>query len=895
MKPCDAESAIKLLENSYRDLAQNAFFFTGLERISARIIRKNEIGGRYLWSFSAFRRVPKLLGDGLSYHLLEIASAQARLDENLWMVATSEGTQIPENHKTTAMGLKLRKANLVVQLAIRLKPAMDDQIKFWLFSTLRLPRVTPLPFHLDAPFATSPSRQSIAFDSRDSRESKDPKSDFNAWILTEIVPPLYLSSLTHIIQQYTPSHILPHKRWWLLKPTDDISEHVSRSFHTLLGKSDSKIFKSIDGRLQAFDDAVFAKVDDDSLVGKVVNTLAALKAPRLVTEYASTGLATLETARTVNEVYVRSVLNETSEKVQHLYVNGIIKLEDLVTLLDYIRNETPLTGLPLLVLSTNLLVPIPNALGQRIYFPHIAPHADLFESAAFLHPAFWIFEELWSSPSINVVKLTSAHAEELILDELRRPFGERKESWLKKFWELYKTLPGPPSLSSLEAAGVKLVIGSERHYSLRECQPNKVVYAAHPDFRKDLSSVLRKLGIDTLKPTGSTELESYLGARFPGALVNVLMCLSAKNIIRFDKLRTLEAMDLRNWLTSSIKTKTSISDPRINRTHLSRLRIWPAHTSRGLVIRCSASELAILPSSFSIETLIPYLRPNCLVAKHSDGLIAVKMSLLHLNDSSSVTMSPQQILDLVEIPSTITDHAQIDIFGNFLRNLFYFPSQKLSSVSSKLKIFDVDGRARLVQTLYDHTVPLFSAALAYTPSFLHPRLRNLDLNTLRSLGLKHEISFVTFRTCVEEVQETLRRHVQDGTPTRDQLIQMSRVAFGCYNNTLPRIMGRSWFSWAVLDRIAFVHARNVRRRGASYPADGFCTSRLPVLLAPSQCVLLSLEPIVWTQRATFFEEPNDNVKAVNTKLGVPEVHEVVSAKIFLPIKQIFINLIGCAS
>ena len=878
--PCDAERAIKLLENSYRDLAQNAFFFTGLESISARI-RTSEIDVRYLWSFSASRCVPKLLGNGLSYHCLEITSTRGRLDENLWIVTASEGAQIPENHKTTAKGSKLAKANLIVQLAIRLKPAMDDQVKFWLFSTLRLSRVTPLPFHLNAPFAIPPNQQSIVFHSPDSRESRDPNSDFNTWILTEVVPPLYLSSLTHAIKQHTSLYSLPHKRWWLLKPMDDISKHVSRSFLALLGKSDSKIFKSVDGQLQTFGDAVFARAGHGSLVDNVVNILARLRVPQLVTGYASTGLAMLKTARTVNGVYVRSALSEISEEVQHLYVNGIIRLEDVVALLDYIRNETPLAGLPLLVLSTDLLVPIPDASGQRIYFSHIAAHADLFESATFLHPAFSIFE-IWSSPSINVVKLTSTHAEELILRELVRLSEEGKESWLKRFWGLYNTLPGPPWLSSLEVADVELVRGSDRHYSLRECQPNQVVYFANSDFGKELSPALRKLDIDTVKPTGSTELESYLGARFPEALVNVLMCLSERNITRFDCLHTEEAIHLKNWLTSSIKTRTSISDPRIDRTHLSQLQIWPAHTNQG-VVRCSASELTILPSFFAIEALIPYLRPNCLVAKHSDGLVAVKMSLLRLNDSSSITMSPQQILSVVEIPSMIADGAQMDIFGNFLRNLFYFPFQKLLSVSSTLKIFDVDGRARPIKTLYDHTVPLFSTALADASSFLHPLLRNLGLNTLRRLGLNHEISMVTFCTCVEEVQAALRRHVQGGTPTRDRLFEMSRVAFECYNNTLPRIIRRDLVSWGVLDRITFVRARNVRRRGASYPADDFCTSRLPLLLTPSQCVLPSLEPIAWTQRATFFEEPNDNVKAVNTKLGVPEVHEVVSAKIYLSI------------
>ena len=886
MKPCDAESANKLLENSYRDLAQNAFFFTGLEKISARVrADQYETAERYIWSFSACRCVPQSLGGhGLSYRLLEITSARGRLDET-WMVATSEGSRIPENHKTTAMGLKLIKASLVVQLAIRLKPVTSDQMKFYLFSTLRLPSVTSFPFHLNARFAISSNRQGIVFDSPDKHKTRDPKSDFNAWILTEVVPPLYLSSLTHVIQHRTESHILPHKRWWLLKPAGDISRHASKSFHTLLVNSDSKVFKSTDGQFHSFGDAVFTRDGHDDLV---VNALGLLKTPRLVTEYALTGLTVLNNATTVNEAYVRSVLSEmTLEKVKHLYMDGTIKLEDLLALLRYIRQETPLDGLPLLVLSTNLLVLIPGALGQRIYFSDDAAHADLFESAAFLHPAFCTdrtLHEIWSSPPINVVELTNTYTEELIINELGRLSDEGKEGWLKKFWGLYKTLPGPPSLSSLEAAEVKLVRGSLRHYSLHECQQDRVIYVANSKIRKALSPGLRKLGIDTVKPTGSTELKLYLDKRFTAPLVNVLMCLSARSITRFDDLPAEEARQLKDWLTSSIETGISTkwqrSDPGIDRTHLSRLQIWPAYSSQGLVV-CSASELAVLPLFFSIEALIPYLRPNCLVAKHSHGLIAVIAFWQQLKDSSSsITMSPQQILDSVEIPSMITDHAPMDIFGNFLRYLFYFPSQTLLSVSTELKIFDVDGRACPVQALYDHTVPLFSAALAYTSSFVHPRLRNLGLNTLHSLGLNHEISFTTFRTCVERVQAELQRHVQDGTPTRDQLFNMSRVAFECYNDTLPRLIMRRSSYWAALDCIAFVRAKDIRRQGASYPADDFCKSRLPVLLAPSQCVLPSLEPIAWTQRALFFEEPNDDVTAVNMKLGVPEVHEVVSASIF---------------
>jgi hypothetical protein len=880
-KSCDAEQARILLESSYRELALNAFFFTNLGTISAKICT-NLHGHLSLWSFSAGRGAPAPLSSGHSCHSLQITSEKG--DQTLWMISTSKEIAIPTVHDTTAAGLKLTNKKLVVQLAIRLNSELKE--KSWLFSTLRLPRVTSLPFHLNARFAISSNRQSIVFDSPDSSKARDPKSDFNGWILTSVVPPLYLASLAFLVQQQE-KQVLP-RRFWFLKSNDDISKHVEDAFLSILATSDHALFKSIDGSLLSFKNSVFWKGDE--LSREIVQVLTLLKAPRLVTSYVSSGLATIETARRVDPAYARDVLSNTSlERIRLAYDDKTITFDNMLNLLLYIRREMPLVGLPLLVSSTNVPVCIPDTSGQRMYLSNFQTHAELFGSQTFLQKEYTLeaFEEIWSSHVVNVVGLTTKDVERLISEELNHlTEDDERERWLKKFWNEYKTFPGPPSLLSLEQANVKLVRGMLSHYSLRECQPDSLVFISDSQIRLELSPILQRLGIDVIKLTGNAALRSYLVGRFPDPIVNVCKCLASKNITEFGGLLPGEAEMFKEWLKSSIANsihnwyrskKRNRDVPGINRDHLHRLEIWTAYTSRGEVSH-AALNIAVLPIHFSIQALIPYLSSDRVIAPYSSELCDVNRFCLCLQKGTAVTMSAQDILTSVEIPSVISRSEEVEIFKQFLRCLFNCCSLTLALAAPLLKVYDTDGNARPISSLYDHTIPLFSTALAYTPrsSFIHSDLRNVDLRTMRSLGLNHEISVHTFRHCAQAVQAGIQSHLHDSNPTLDALREMSRLAFECYGSTLPPSIMRKASCWADLDSIAFIRAKNVRRQGASYPADRYCGSEMPLLLSPNQLVLSSLEPIAWTQRGLFYEEPSEDVTAVNVKLGVPEIWEVVS-------------------
>ncbi len=193
--------------------------------------------------------------------------------------------------------------------------------------------MTSLPLHLNARFAISSNR--IVFDSS---KARDPKSDFNVWILTDIVPPPYLQASLALLVQQQAKQILPRK-FWFLKSSDDISKHVGDAFLSILATSDHALFKSIDGSLLSFKNSVFWKGDESS---KIVQVLTLLKVPRLVTSYVSSGLATIETARRVDATYARDVLGNISlKRIRLAYDDKTITFDNMLNLLLYIRQETP--------------------------------------------------------------------------------------------------------------------------------------------------------------------------------------------------------------------------------------------------------------------------------------------------------------------------------------------------------------------------------------------------------------------------------------------------------------------------------------------------------------------------------------------------------------------------
>ena len=877
--PCDSFECRRLVQGSYKALAQNAFFFTThLEEISAEEYTPSNRRIDF-WSMSSTRSKQYPLGDRYTRHEVSV-SIQARKTAPIsqkWIVSTCH-TVIPVEHTNTAADLKLPpKSNMTVQIALDpLKGVADEEPKSYLFSTLRLPKRNLLPFHLHARFAISSNRQNLIFTPvARLKDVDDPKTAFNAWILSDLVPSLYLTSLEYLKHRSSyEDRERYNARFWWFNPTqtpDDITLFVRRAMFKFLPSSQIRLFQSANDEWISFREAVFS-CDEPPIVRDVLNHL---RPPQLVIAPPHTRLNKVSSAILVDPEYVKKVF---SERISELRTILIGKTSDVFDILYYIKDQAPLCGLPLFILADGSLISLPGISEKAVFHSQTLSHCDLFPSTAFLHNSCSqeIVQALIWDASVNFHIFKDSWVPSLVKAELGSfDDDQAREVWIDRFWNEYDRLPGPPPLYLLGDRDLKLLKGTSSHLSLQDCQPDTVVQYPGSDILW-LVPIIKKLGINVLKCHSHPKVVNYLNARFPSLLMNVIKCFMSKNVSSFSTLDEDEHRSLASWIRSTLlyawPTPSRKGQNRLifEKRFLLRLPIWEVQLDGRQQLH-SASDLRVLPATFVIEDISYYLKPNIAVTLYSYSL---NYSIL---SGHSRPMSPSQILDVVQLPTMLYDSHDRRRYRNFLTAMIALDD--IYTVNEALKFPDCDGTLRVISDLYDHSVPLFSEDLKYTErsSFLHPDFRDLSITKLVGLGFQKKITFTTFRKCAKIVEALgCDLSFQSDPVKRNDLMEMAKVTFECYKSTLPSLLMTNASHWNWLDDIAFVRPRTDRRQAASYDVDPSYCSQLPQFLAPSQIIQPKFEPMAWTQCALPLENLSDEVIAVNRTLGVPTASVVVS-------------------
>ena len=781
-----------------------------------------------------------------------------------------------------------------VQLAIKVTLKGTKEPESYLFSTLRLPKATSLPFHIHSRFAISSNRQSIVFDPADGRNTRDSKTSFNVWILEQIVPPLYLSALEYLLHSSINSSgcRFDSKRWWLTDPSDEISSVVKAAFRKLLPAANNSLFKSADDRWISFRDAVFSG-SEPSFIRDI---LLQLKASRFVSSYRDSGLTKISKANVVGPDFVKQVLLncENSLILKTCYDERRISATDICGILEYVVNHPPLIGLPVLMHGTDdrgKLLQLPGARLSTIYFSSYPEHAALFSSSLFLRRGYSmeVLASLLLDPSISVVALSDKNIQSLIAAEISRlTSDEGRNAWLDLLWKDYSSLPTPPSLKFLEDASLRIVKTNFRNVSLLQCSPKQVIYDRAAVKKQGLTSIAEKLGITVLDLDPKSVIGEYLSKLFPDKLiVNFLLCLQEKPIGSFSALTEVECLHLAKWLRENIFWNIQHwhpTDPGIRKSFLLQLPIWVVYRDQQKQ-RLSASGVSVLPPNFSAEDLISYLKPATSIAPFSSEIIALLEYDQNWERGKFPCMTAGDIMGAVSLPTKLETSVDFERLRPFLRSVLRLPTRELEFVDIRLPVSD--GTLRRVNELYDHTVNLFAKTLKYAqpPCFLHERFRDLtSRTTLPNLGMTYTVDLASFRFCALEVQR-LSAGPQRGSdgywPDRRELLEMSHACFNVYQRELPRLFMTQGQLWASLDEIAFIRPKDVRRQRASYDWRIYFDGPFPTMLSPSRIVRPSLEPIAWTQRYLCFTEPAAELLAVNTTFGVPRVSEVVCPFLFI--------------
>jgi hypothetical protein len=383
--------------------------------------------------------------------------------------------------------------------------------------------------------------------------------------------------------------------------------------------------------------------------------------------------------------------------------------------------------------------------------------------------------------------------------------------------------------------------------------------------------ILQLLRIEVIKSGEILALRQFLNERFPEPLDNILKCIVNNGMATFEALPTEERSRLAEWIRNRLAEKVSSKSWRqctpVTKQALLNLPIWEVHFDKVSRLR-SASDVQVLPPQFSIQHITPYLRPNIAITTYSTTVVQFISFCKDTRNSNFTHMSCNDILLVSLLPTLVTQDAKVQELKAFIQAML----NSVPLLSTNLSIPNRDGVLRPVSELYDDSVPLFaqSLILAGNSSFVHEQFIDL-VPHLRGLGLVCRITVDTFRICASAIGEAFASGVDLQSVRR-----MCRTAFGVFQSQLPRLIMLNEGSWASLDNIAFILRQDQRRQGASYDVDRYFDQPLPLVMSPSRFLRPDLESIAWTQRALFFSAPSNELLAVNQRLGMPEVSEVVS-------------------
>ncbi|KAJ7137800.1 inositol-pentakisphosphate 2-kinase-domain-containing protein [Mycena epipterygia] len=872
---------LNLLTGPYFELAKDAMHFTCLDHVSAQ--QRPPVGVvSSLWSVSASRKAEIMVQNGIEH--AEIVTLTVRQNSTnstrSWLVTKSITplSHVPPEYSDVLTGMKLHasKVGLVVRMAFPLPDTQTSEIpkRHSLFSSLRLPVHTSLPAHVHAQFSLSSDRRHIRYEPPDGSGRRIPQAAYNHWILSHLVPPLYISSIS-----YAPKPLLDKSAfaWWPTLPAanDEISRTMVEAFYSLLPKSSVPICFSVTSSRIAPIDATFCGSETPS---DVIKILCKLKCPNLVHlhrleiyELISPSMAGGQ-LQTVDPEFVRNTLEKSDRgtALTTFFTNKEITAGEINSVLLFLlKGKISIVGLPLLLQADNSLV-CASVDGPVKYVPQsrLTLRVPILQPNRFLQVSADARDLLLQSTDVNIKLFDEAAVLALLQEQIpihhpgRCTHSSATIAWIANFWQCYERLPGPPKPSSFDTLPLIQTTSGE-YISAKYSQKDDAISEPQgADMDHALVGALRNLGILFYRLPAPLE-ESYTKA------LTLRTCMKAIQSTNtpLSHLSLDETHYICEWIRSRVYYCAD-ADKNI----LSALSIWEA-TQGNIPVLLPERQVHMLPfPSLRVDTFAGYLKPAIALAEFSLPL----QTVIRWSPVRQVTSSTQ-LAEMLELPQRLRI-ADVQSYSRLLQAFLSLQDGK----PWQLPVPDGNLVLRPASELFDQSEPLFSIALQLrTPEeelFLHPLFRTFQAQ-LRSKGLKFDIDWNSFLRCVRCIQAALATRESPEGP----ILAGARIVYLFYNSRLPSILMADVRKWEELRLLPFIPRNQRRSTTISFSTESYC-SPLPVVVSPSQVLRQEHEQLAWTQRALFQEEPIPNLVAFNPSLGVPNANEVVNHLVVLALR-----------
>lgn len=805
---------------------------------------------RLQWRMNSIKRDFCHSGD-VRAHTVTISNPASIQQDHEWRVLTLNARTMSPPALASLHRLYMPLDSAVVHIAVQLDSS-PGQVHS-LFSTIPYLITVDLPVHVSCPFILTPDMASIRLD-----ETQDPENLYNRWLLTAVLPILYL----HMLEDR--ASVADNSPYWPGE-SEVALEDMSTDISTLVGNAVYQMAMGEDSAYTVFR-GQFHPVVHPPRVARfairiprvVVAVLEGLK-PVDIVQLSPMVIKRLkkQNSRHFSLVTPKYLHKQLSDHPEHFSVSSIDR-QQLQELIDFLSaDDEPLdclSGLPLLPLDDETFTKFGFATLTTTFYavPREILEVRIFNPDRLVHRAL-DYTKLLTIVGLNVKPINAGNIKDLLndrispSDELQNADAD-KQQWISSFWQIFPLLQ--ISTSALLKYPLIPTLKAGHFLSLAFCKTSAIL--ANFSKQPDVSRALARMGLIVVNVANlSPDLQHALPPSplvLSAVLTTILHRDKAEITNMFNALDSKTRPAIFSWIRSDWRKRKRPYFLRYPGYRKS-IPIWRVADGSYL----PAGEVLMLPKTVTVNSIGPFAAKNLV----GYDFVLTEMGLV-----------PPPIRTLLDIPPELKpDHDEP--YRDLLRKVLfdYTPNKEGIPVPNSQR------RMRDSNTLYCSRDELFIAAFGPSSEyFIHPVFAKFQ-KQLESHGLmrQYDLNLKMFRTCVEVFHNT-------GGDINGERIARADILFWYWGEELPeRLTAFDQDKVSTLDDFRFISRHLVPRPLGTTDYNKYITHQLPAIVSPNELVRSEFVPIAWTQRASYKPrfQPHPDLIRVHPGLSVPTAEEVV--------------------
>ncbi|KAG9010519.1 hypothetical protein FRB94_010285 [Tulasnella sp. JGI-2019a] len=871
-KPWGIMELNDLMRTKFYDQAKKSLFFSRILKISAHQ-RNPGKDNSDMWSVREANlerlnrdQVDRGRPESTEMHLEMTKAGSTRVQKWLIYFLQTDHNGIPEKFRPLIHDHRLPPPS--IGLAMRLAPqdATIPPVHSRLFATLPLSIETKLPVHIHASWILARDRRAIRFDAKDADGERPLDTQYNLYLLEDLIPELYLRMLATLASQYPDDW----GRCWPVKTHEYLQPMVTALYEQFVGTT-HKVCRTIKGDIVTPAEAIFpiSKSRD------VETLFKALRLPQLVHPLPfDTSFVAWEGLQTDDASKVAEVLHAHSETVVQLFNEGSqssshsLSKKNLEGIIEYLaKAKQDLIGLPLLRLG-NGDVTILEDVSRPWIFRDIACCSLVIGSTptsiSVLFGSESVVDPELSCETCEILIKSGGNVRNLDEDGLRRLLGQLPKpitprtklnfskdvmAWLPKLLDF---LAACQTLTLEDVSDLPLipVRNGNTAISLTKSRESTVFTSSSLGDTSRINPAIH-LGILVTDPIPGLPPPSPVDlARLMNAFRSLEKDLGTLN-------REVSPHDWKlvtQWIREGLAGFRRLNPG--DRETLLALPIFEARKGGKSSTKASrpANEIHMLPAETQLELAVRYLPHSTCFADHSYDLSVV------LEDFPEQVLSHNCLLQRLQLPPAISGDEE-----HYFKHVFeVIISHWRGGIFPDPLVPDMDRILRKPEDLYDHNIDLFVTAFGDRQSkFVHLNYRT-DMPSLIQAGVRTKFDGPTLIECAIALDEDAR----GDEPDRVQVRATKFWNFFGNSSAIREI------EFDAIANLRFIPANRHRHEVSDF-TEFARPLQNPDIASLNELVLAEHTSVVWTQRACFDVTPPDFITRMKPEMGVPTVEEVI--------------------